>query len=165
MFYFNCFLSNAAGESSFADPDPGSGTFLTPGSGIEKIQTRDMGSGMSTPVTPDLIFEWVKNTSILWCGSGTGIRDLVNPGSGIRDVKNRIRDPDKHPGYATLGHWQPFIDVFQSKDNVQEVVSLRHPKITFITHPNSNNKPFNETKDSSVRFCRIFNDQPCSYIM
>jgi hypothetical protein len=28
------------------------------------------------------------------------IRDLVNPGSGIRDGKNQIQD--KHPGSATL---------------------------------------------------------------
>jgi hypothetical protein len=28
------------------------------------------------------------------------IRNLVNPGSGIRDGKNRIRD--KHPGFSTL---------------------------------------------------------------
>ncbi len=34
----------------------------------------------------------VKNTLILWCWSG--IRDLVNPGFGIRDEKNRIRIPD-----------------------------------------------------------------------
>jgi hypothetical protein len=36
-----------------------------------------------------------------------GIRDLVHPGSGIRDRKSRIRDPgpgiwDEHPGSATV---------------------------------------------------------------
>jgi hypothetical protein len=33
----------------------------------------------------------------------SGIRNLFDPGSGIRDGKIRIRDPDKHPGSATLG--------------------------------------------------------------
>jgi hypothetical protein len=28
--------------------------------------------------------------------------DLLDPGSGIRYGKIRIRDPDKHPGAATL---------------------------------------------------------------
>ncbi len=37
---------------------------------------------------------------ILWCVSGSGILNLVNPGPGIRDGKNGIRD--KHPGSVTL---------------------------------------------------------------
>jgi hypothetical protein len=41
---------------------------------------------------------WVQNTSILCCGAG--IRNIFNPGSGIRDGKIRIGD--KHPGSATL---------------------------------------------------------------
>jgi hypothetical protein len=45
----------------------------------------------------------VRNVLILWCGSRSGIRDLFNHGSGIRDGKNRIRD--KHPGSATLPLW------------------------------------------------------------
>ncbi len=128
MFYCNCFLSNAAGESSVADPEPGSVLFwpLDPGSGIEK--NPDPGYGIRDE-HPGSYF-WVKNTSILWCGSGTGIRDLLNPGSGIRDGKYRIRD--KLPGSATLGESDKH-SMMYSRDNAQEVVSLRHSKITFIT--------------------------------
>ncbi len=37
----------------------------------------------------------------LWCEFGSGIRDLVNPGPGIRNGKNRIQDPEyNHPGSA-----------------------------------------------------------------
>jgi hypothetical protein len=108
-------LSNPAGESSVANPDPGSDTFLTPGSRIEKIQTGDMGSGMNTP---DLIFE----LKIL-----------------------QIFDADPEPGSCQPWIWDPGWK---------------------ISDPGyGNNKAFNETKDSSVRFCRIFNDQPCSFIM
>ncbi len=35
----------------------------------------------------------VKNTKILLGGSGSGIRNLFDPGSEIRDGKIRIRDP------------------------------------------------------------------------
>ncbi len=62
--------------SSVADPDPGSGAFLTPESGMNNPD--HISKSLET------IF-WVK---ILQCGSG------------IRDEKNRIRD--KHPGSATL---------------------------------------------------------------
>jgi hypothetical protein len=34
---------------SVADPDPGLGTFLTPGSGMEESQHQDPGSGMNNP--------------------------------------------------------------------------------------------------------------------
>jgi hypothetical protein len=80
-------------------------------------------------------------------------------GSGMENIGYGTRE--KHPDTQ---HWD--IDnhsLMYSKDNAQEVVTLRHPKIAFITHPNGNNKPFNETKDSSVRFCRIFNDQLCRW--
>jgi hypothetical protein len=64
--------------------DLGSGTFLTPGSGMNKNQDPDPGSGINNP---DHISEslettvWVKNTknSLLWIfltldpGSGTGV--------------------------------------------------------------------------------------------
>jgi hypothetical protein len=36
------------------------------------------------------------------CGSGSGIRSLFDPASGIRDGKIRIRD--KHPGSGRLLH-------------------------------------------------------------
>jgi hypothetical protein len=35
--------------ASVADPDPGSGVFLTPGSGMGKSQHPDPGSGMDNP--------------------------------------------------------------------------------------------------------------------
>jgi hypothetical protein len=46
---------------------------------------------------PDLIFE---NLAIFDADADPefGIRNLVSPGSGIRDEKSRIRD--KHPGSA-----------------------------------------------------------------
>ncbi len=66
--------------SSVADPDPGSGAFLTPGS----------GSGMNNPghISESLkTIYWVKNTYILCYGSGM--------------EKSRIRE--EHPGSATIG--------------------------------------------------------------
>ncbi len=158
-------------ECSVADPDPGSGAFLIPASGVRdpgwvKIKIRildhvsesletifglkylnsllrcgsgifltlDLGSGMKNfgsgiqdkqpgfatlltyssclhqhpgsylrQLTVETIF-WVKNTSILWCGCGSGIRNLFDPWSGIWDEKIRIRD--KQPGEsATLVEW------------------------------------------------------------
>jgi hypothetical protein len=81
---------------SVADPHPGSGAFLNPGSGIwDGKKTR---SGMNIP---DLTLEnsvsvfWVRNTLILFDAD-------PDPRSGIRDGKFRIRDPGsriniKHP--------------------------------------------------------------------
>jgi hypothetical protein len=54
----------------------------------------DPGFGMNIP---DLIFENL--LSVFWV-TKIRIRDLVNPGSRIRDGKSRIRD--KQPGSATL---------------------------------------------------------------
>jgi hypothetical protein len=62
-----------------------------------------MGSGMNTP---ELIFEL---KILQFFDAGTGSRDLVNPGSGIRDGKYRIRD--KHPDPQRKR--QTFNDVFQ----------------------------------------------------
>jgi hypothetical protein len=74
--------------------DPGSGEFLTPGSGIR-------GSGMNNP---DHILESLE-TVFLWLKYFD-----ADPKSGME--KNRVRDPgwekigsgirDKHPGSATL---------------------------------------------------------------
>ncbi len=106
--------------SSVADPDPGSGAFLTPGSGMEK--NPEPGSR-----TRDLIFEnlvsvfWVINTWTLWCGSGSGVRDLVNPGSGIRDGKISIRD--KHSGSATLSFSRVNLELMASF----QFTSLHYP--------------------------------------
>jgi hypothetical protein len=76
------------------NPDPGSGAFLTLGSGM--VKESSSGSGM---YIPDHISEsletsfWIKNILILRCRSGSEIRNLFGPCSGIRDGKIRIRDP------------------------------------------------------------------------
>ncbi len=103
MFYFNCFLSNATRESSVADPDPGSGTFLTPGSGIEKIQTGDMGSGMNTP---DLIFE-LKTLQFFDADpeQGSGILSTLDLGAGMENIGSGINTPDpQHSEIVTNIH-------------------------------------------------------------
>ncbi len=58
------------------------------------------GSRMNIPdhTSENLGIFWVKNTQILWCGSGSGIRNLFYPGSGIEKICTR----DKHPGSARL---------------------------------------------------------------
>jgi hypothetical protein len=54
---------------------------------------------------------WVTNTWILWCGSGSGIQNLFDPGSRIRDGKTRILD--KHPGSATLNFTFPSLNMIK----------------------------------------------------
>jgi hypothetical protein len=78
----------------YADPYPGHGTFLTPESGI-----RDK------PEHPGCYFCLLRNyqffgLKILNFFDADTVRDLVNPKSGIRDEKSRIRD--KNPRSATL---------------------------------------------------------------
>ncbi len=75
--------------ASLTDPDPGSGAFwpMDPGFGVDKKSR--YGSGMNIPdhISESLItIFFVKNWLSLWCGSG--IRNLFDPGSGIRDGKN-----------------------------------------------------------------------------
>jgi hypothetical protein len=49
---------------SVADPDPGSGAFLTPGSGIGFFRILDLGS--QTPIFESLVtIFWVKSSIIL----------------------------------------------------------------------------------------------------
>jgi hypothetical protein len=78
-------------EASVADPDPGSGSFLTPGSGIRNRFFPDLGSRISDPGSriPDLGFR-ISN-------SGSRIPDLgsriSDPGSRISDPGSRIQDP------------------------------------------------------------------------
>jgi hypothetical protein len=80
-------------SSSVADPNPGSGVLMTPGSGTEKnrIRVRDPGSGMNIP---DHISESLKQFFGLM-----RIRNLSNPGSGMEKFGSGIRN--KHPGSAT----------------------------------------------------------------
>jgi hypothetical protein len=63
-----------------ADPDPGSGAFLTSGSGMGK-KSRS-GSGMNIP---DHIFESFD------ADQGSGIFFALDPGSGMEKI--RIRNP------------------------------------------------------------------------
>jgi hypothetical protein len=56
-----------------------------------------------------IISFWVKYTSILWCGSRSGVWGLVNCRSGIRVGKNRIWD--KHPWSATLSFMHALVNV------------------------------------------------------
>jgi hypothetical protein len=92
-------------SSSVADPDPGSIVFLAKGSGSEIRIGKKSGSGINIPDNFSGSLETgfcVKNTSILWCGSG--IWDLFDPGAGIWDSGRKkfgsgIRY--KHPGSAT----------------------------------------------------------------
>ncbi len=59
-------------------------------------QDADPGTGTNIPhhISESLLtIFWVKSTSILWCGSGSGIRNLFDFGSRIRNGKLRIQDP------------------------------------------------------------------------
>ncbi len=92
-------------RSSVADPDSGSGAFLTPGSGMGKKS----GSG-SWMNNPNHIFEsltkffWVKILNFFDVDPGSGMKKFGS-GSGIQNPRRKkvgsgIRD--KHPGSATL---------------------------------------------------------------
>ena len=51
------------GFCSVADPDPGSGAFLTPGSGMGESQHPDPGSGMNNP---DDIFQSLETICLIF---------------------------------------------------------------------------------------------------
>jgi hypothetical protein len=92
--------NNTKIRSSVADPNPGSGAFLTPGSGMgRESQHSDPGSGMNNPdhnfSSLESIFWGLKYLNSLMRILGPGWRQF---GSGME--KSRIRD--KHPGSATL---------------------------------------------------------------
>ncbi len=78
-----------------------------PGSGTGK-KSRS-GSGMFIPnhISESLeINFWVQNTYILWCGSGSRIRNLFGPGyrMEISDPGSRINIPDPQHCYFFF-HW------------------------------------------------------------
>ncbi len=81
---------------SVADPDPGSGAFLTPGSGIRdpgwvESQHPDPGSGMNNP---DHIFQSLETIFLFFLGL-----KYLNSLMRIRDLGSRIRDGDSsYPG-------------------------------------------------------------------
>jgi hypothetical protein len=68
---------------SVADPDPGSGAFLTPGSGIRDGWKSASGSGIRDE-QPGSYFLELRNHFL-------GLKHLTDPGSGMETV--RIRDP------------------------------------------------------------------------
>ncbi len=80
-------------RNSVADPDPGSGAFLTPGSGIP-----DLGSRISDPGSriPDL-GSWISDPGFRIPDPGSRIPDLgsriSDPGPRILDLGSRISDP------------------------------------------------------------------------
>jgi hypothetical protein len=73
---------------SVADPDPGSDAFFGPdldlGSGMEKIQIRDQGSGMNIPENLISVF-WVKKHKFFEADPDPGSCQpwIWDPGSGI----------------------------------------------------------------------------------
>jgi hypothetical protein len=74
-------------KSSVADPDPRSGTFLTPASGI---RIRGGKKSRARIIIPDLIYEDL--VSVFWLKYSNSLikvrnRGLVKSGSGIRDGK------------------------------------------------------------------------------
>jgi hypothetical protein len=83
--------------------DPGSGAFLTPGSGIGKISRSGSGKNITDPISVSLeIIFWVKILKFFDADPGSG--NIYDPASGIWDrgsgmkkfgsgmEKNRIRD-------------------------------------------------------------------------
>jgi hypothetical protein len=96
-------------DSSVADPDPGLGTFLTPGSGIRDGRKSASGSGIRDE-QPGSYFLDLRNHFFAFLGVKILKFFDEDPGSGMETV--RIRDPgwekvgsgirDKHPGSATL---------------------------------------------------------------
>ncbi len=101
-------------EFSVADPGPGSGAFLTPGSGIRDGQKSASGSGIWDEQPGSYFLElrnhffWVKTLKFFDADPGSGIRDgdSSDPGSGME--KRRIRDP----GSATLREFYDFFNFF-----------------------------------------------------
>ncbi len=91
--------------SSVADPDPGSGAFFTPRSGMGRKSASGSGIRDEQPGSYFLQirnhfcgFFGVKILKILWCGSG--VRDGESSDPGWKKFGSEIRD--KHPGSATL---------------------------------------------------------------
>jgi hypothetical protein len=86
-------ITKKSQKTSIADPDSVSSAFSTPGSGMEKIRTRDKHTG-SYFQEPMKIFWGVKLLKLFFAVADPGIRcPFFDLGSGIRD---------NHPGSATL---------------------------------------------------------------
>jgi hypothetical protein len=91
-------------KTSVADPDPGLGAFLTPGSGIRDGRKSASGSGIQDE-QPGSYFLELRNHFFAFFGLKylNSLMRIRHPGwrqfgSGME--KSRIRD--KHPGSATL---------------------------------------------------------------
>ncbi len=74
------------GIGSVADPYPGLGAFLTPGSGMGESQHPDPGSGMNNPETIFWLFLGLKYLNSLM--------RIWDPGSRIEKVGSGINIPD-----------------------------------------------------------------------
>jgi hypothetical protein len=89
----------AALKYSAADPDPASGTFLTPGSGMGKKYIS--GSGINIPDHISKSLETIFGVKILkFCDADADPGIFLTPDLRSGMGKNRIGD--KHPGATTL---------------------------------------------------------------
>ena len=98
--------------SSVADPDPGLGAFLTPGSGIRDGRKSASGSGIRDGQPGSYFLEFRNHFFAFF-----GVKILKffdeDPGSGMETV--RIRD--KHPGSATLNFLDTLNGLLSKKDS------------------------------------------------
>ena len=95
------------------DPDPGSGAFLTPGSGIRDGYKSGFGSGMNNPnhssASLETIF-WVKIHKFFDADPGSGmeeiqIRDGKNSEAGWKNFGSEIKIPDAQDWYLLVLHF------------------------------------------------------------
>jgi hypothetical protein len=89
---------------------------------MEKILIRDTGSAKNIPehISKSVVtLILVRNAYILSCESGSRIRCICDPGSGMEEFRSGIRD--KHPESEKLGYgtdvdygignnWKPYCD-------------------------------------------------------
>ena len=86
--------------SSVADPDPGLGAFLSPGSEIRDGRKSASGSGIRDE-QPGSYFLELRNFFFAFFGVwGSGMETVRIRDPGWKKVGSEIRD--KHPGSATL---------------------------------------------------------------
>jgi hypothetical protein len=97
--------------SSAADPDPRSGAFLTPGSGMGIKLGSESGMNNSDHISESLetIF-WVKKLKFFDADPGSGWEKSGSEMGKNPDTRwEKIRILDKHPGSATLIFLQQLI--------------------------------------------------------
>ncbi len=131
----------------------GPGVFFTPGYGIPgwvKNQDPDPGSGVNIP-RAEKHFSGLKILKCLCCGCASGIWNLFDSGSGIRDGKIRIRD--KHPGSAT----PPEIDLspstegrYRTGQHLPKARSAHPKKPNYVSQSHSHNLKLNTNEINSI---------------